>query len=188
VENFIFDNLYNKPECHAVSKAFSMSKNTAAVDILLLKLRVTWSVSLIHCSVVLWHERKSTWRALSRTLFSMCFWNNFKLTFSNNLPVVDKRIIGSKFWWNFGSLPGFGNIMSFPSFPGLGKWDSRRQWFNKWAKCTNGRLRRCLRHSFRIQSIPQAFLNFKDFINFCISQGLILWGDCCLRLRVELEL
>jgi hypothetical protein len=30
-----------------------MSKNTAAVDILLLKLRVTWSVSLIHCSVVL---------------------------------------------------------------------------------------------------------------------------------------
>jgi hypothetical protein len=36
-----------------VSKAFSMSKNTAAVDILLLKLRVTWSVGLIRCSVVL---------------------------------------------------------------------------------------------------------------------------------------
>ena len=30
-----------------------MSKHTAAVDILLLKLRVTWSVSLTHCSVVL---------------------------------------------------------------------------------------------------------------------------------------
>jgi hypothetical protein len=36
-----------------ISKAFSMSNNTAAVDILLLKLRVTWSVSLIHCSVIL---------------------------------------------------------------------------------------------------------------------------------------
>jgi hypothetical protein len=34
-------------------------------------------------------------------------------------------------------------------------------------------------------SIPQAFLNFKKFINFFISHGLILWGGCCLRLRVE---
>jgi hypothetical protein len=52
VENSNLHNLYNKPVCHVVSKAFSMSKNTAAVDILLLKLRVTWSVSLIHCNVV----------------------------------------------------------------------------------------------------------------------------------------
>jgi hypothetical protein len=36
-----FDNLYSKPVCHVVSKAFSISKNVAAVDILLLKLRVT---------------------------------------------------------------------------------------------------------------------------------------------------
>jgi hypothetical protein len=43
-----FDTLYSKPVCHVVSKAFSISKNTAAVD-MLLKLRVTWSVSLIHC-------------------------------------------------------------------------------------------------------------------------------------------
>jgi hypothetical protein len=35
-------NLYSKPECHVVSKTFPMSKNTAAVDILFLKLRVTW--------------------------------------------------------------------------------------------------------------------------------------------------
>jgi hypothetical protein len=48
-----------------VSKAFSISKNTAAVAILLLKLRVTWSVSLIHCSVVLWRARKPNWVALS---------------------------------------------------------------------------------------------------------------------------
>jgi hypothetical protein len=53
VENSNFDNLYSRPECHVVSKAFSMCKNTTAVDILLLKLRVWYSVSLIHCSVVL---------------------------------------------------------------------------------------------------------------------------------------
>jgi hypothetical protein len=45
--------LYSKPVCHVMSKAFSISKNTAVVDILLLKLRATWSASLIHCRVVL---------------------------------------------------------------------------------------------------------------------------------------
>jgi hypothetical protein len=39
-----------------VSKAFSISKNTAAVD-MLLKLRVAWPVNLMHCSVVLWCAR-----------------------------------------------------------------------------------------------------------------------------------
>jgi hypothetical protein len=34
-----------------VSTICSMSKNTAAVDILLMKLKVTWSIGLIHCSV-----------------------------------------------------------------------------------------------------------------------------------------
>jgi hypothetical protein len=53
VENSKFDNLCSKPECHVVSKAFLMSKNTAALVSLLFKLRVTWSVSFIHCSVVL---------------------------------------------------------------------------------------------------------------------------------------
>jgi hypothetical protein len=31
-EKFILDNLYSKPLCHVVSNAFSISKNTAAVD------------------------------------------------------------------------------------------------------------------------------------------------------------
>jgi len=39
-ESCNFDTLCNKPGCHVVSKAFSVSKNTAAVDILL-KFRVT---------------------------------------------------------------------------------------------------------------------------------------------------
>jgi hypothetical protein len=43
-ENSNLYNLYSKPVYRVVSKVFSVSKNTAAVDILLLKLRVTWSV------------------------------------------------------------------------------------------------------------------------------------------------
>jgi hypothetical protein len=53
VEKFNFDNLQSKPVCHVVSKAFSVSKSTAAIDTFLLKFRVTWFASLIHCSVVL---------------------------------------------------------------------------------------------------------------------------------------
>jgi hypothetical protein len=97
VECSNFDNIYSKPECNVVSKAFSMSKNTAAVDILLLKLRVTWSVSLIHCSVVLLRARKRNWLTLSRLLSSMCFRTIFRKAFSNNLPVGDRRLIGRKF-------------------------------------------------------------------------------------------
>ena len=41
-------NVYRKPGCQVVSKAFSISKNSAAVESLLLKFKVTWSVSLMH--------------------------------------------------------------------------------------------------------------------------------------------
>jgi hypothetical protein len=123
-----------------------MSKNTAAVDILLFKLRVRRSVSLIHCSVVLWRAQKPNWLALSKPHHSICFWRIFRITFPNSLPVVDRRLIGRQFWENFGSLPGFGKVITFGSFQGFGKCDSRKQWINKWVKCTNDRLGRCLRH------------------------------------------
>jgi len=51
-ENCNWDNLYNKPWSH-VSQAFSISMNTAAVDVLLLKFEVTWPISLIKWSVML---------------------------------------------------------------------------------------------------------------------------------------
>jgi hypothetical protein len=98
IGNFNLDNVYSKPRCHVVSKEFSISKNTAAVDMLLLKLRVTWSVSLIHWSAVLWRARKGNWLALNSPLSSMCHWTIFRITFSNSLPVVDKRLIGLKCW------------------------------------------------------------------------------------------
>jgi uncharacterized Zn-finger protein len=65
VENSDYDDLYSSPQCHVVSKAFSMSKNTAAIDILLLKFRVTWSASLIHWNIILWSAWKPTWLAFS---------------------------------------------------------------------------------------------------------------------------
>jgi hypothetical protein len=37
IENFNLDNLYSKPKCQVVSNAFLIFKNTAAVDMLLLK-------------------------------------------------------------------------------------------------------------------------------------------------------
>jgi hypothetical protein len=156
-----------------------MSKNIAAVDILLLKLRVTWSVSLIHCSVVLWHARKPNW-----LLSSVCFWTIFRMTFSYSFLVVDKRLIGRKFWWNFGSLPDFGNVTSFASFQDFGKRDSRRQWLNKCVKCTNGLLERCLRHPFGMPPIPQAFLDFKELVSIS-HMVLFSQGACCVRLELE---
>jgi hypothetical protein len=103
---------------------------------------------------------------------SMCLWTIFRITFSNSLRVVDKRLIWRKFWGNFGSLPSFVDFMALASFQDLGKWDSRRQWLNKCVRCTSGLHGRCLRHSFGIPSSPQAFLNFNYFTNFCMSQGL----------------
>jgi len=42
------DSSYSKPGCHVVPNAFSTSKKTVVMDILLLKFMVTWSVSLMH--------------------------------------------------------------------------------------------------------------------------------------------
>jgi hypothetical protein len=46
IENFNSDNLCSKPMCHVISKAFSVSKNTGAIDMILLKFKMT-SISLI---------------------------------------------------------------------------------------------------------------------------------------------
>jgi hypothetical protein len=59
IVNVNSNNLYSKPKCHIVWKVFSVSKNTAAVD-MLLKFKVT-SISLIHWSVMLWWAQKPNW-------------------------------------------------------------------------------------------------------------------------------
>jgi hypothetical protein len=130
-----------------------------------------WSVSLIHWSVVLWWARTPNYLQLSMPLPSMCLWTIFRITFSNSLPVVNKRPIGRKFWGNFGSLPDFGNVITFSSSQGFGKLDSRRQWINICVRYASGLLGRCLRHSFGISSSPQAFLNSNEFDYLRTSQG-----------------
>jgi hypothetical protein len=172
IENLSFINLYSKSRCHAVLKAISISKNTAAVNMLLLKLKVTWSISLIHWSVMLWWAVKPNWLALSRPLYSMYLRTIFRITFSNSLPVIDKRLIECKFWGNLWSLPDFSNIITFASFHGFGKWDSQRHWLNKRVRCTSGLLGRYLRYSFGIPTSTQAFLNLNEFANLCMSHGL----------------
>jgi hypothetical protein len=66
--------------------------------------------------------------------------------------------------------------MTFASFQDFRKWDNRRQWLSKCVKCTNGLLRRCLRHSFRMPSIPEAFLNFKELITSVSHTNLFSRG------------
>jgi hypothetical protein len=46
----------------------------------------------------------------------VCLRAIFRLTFSNSLPLVGKRLIGPKFGGNVGSLPDFGKFIIFASF------------------------------------------------------------------------
>jgi hypothetical protein len=47
LEDFESDNLDNTSRCH-IRNAFFIFKNATAIDMLLLKFKVTWPVSLIH--------------------------------------------------------------------------------------------------------------------------------------------
>ena len=72
--------------------------NTETFGYFIVELRITWSVSLVYCSVVLWCAWKPNWPELSRPLSSMCFWNIFRMSVLNSLPVVDRRLIRCEFW------------------------------------------------------------------------------------------
>jgi hypothetical protein len=111
-KNFNLDKTCSKQVCTVSSKAFSISNNTAAVDMLLLKINVTCSLSLVHWLVVLWATRKSNWLALNRPHLSTCVWTIFRINFWNSLPVIYKRQIGHTLWGNFGPIPDFGNDMT----------------------------------------------------------------------------
>jgi hypothetical protein len=69
-----------------------------------------WSISLIHYNVMLWHAWNSNRLAWSRPLSSACLWTIFSKTFSNNLLVMDKRLIRRRIGGNLGSLAGFGKL------------------------------------------------------------------------------
>jgi hypothetical protein len=138
------------------AEGFLNIRNTASVDILLLKFRATCFPSFIHWTVVQWSVRKTNWLAFTKFFSSVCFWIILKTNFWNTFSIMDKRLIGHKFGGNLGSMPGFGRVMIFASFQGVGKCWSRRQRLNKLVKCTRGLLGRCRKHSFEIPSKPQA--------------------------------
>jgi hypothetical protein len=140
--------------------ALSIS-STAAVDILLLKFRLTWSSSLIYWSVVLWSDQSQTHLHVV-SFFPQCFWIALKISFSNTLPTVGKRLTGRKFGGNFECLLGFSRVMNFASFQGDGKWPSWRQCLDKCVKCTKG-----LPERFWGHSLP----NIKDGIYFEMLQS-----------------
>jgi hypothetical protein len=81
-----------------------------------LKFRVTWFASFIHWSVVLWYARKPNWLVFSKFLPSVCFWIVLKTSFSNSLPLVDKRPIGRKCGGNLESA-GFRQSYDFCTLP-----------------------------------------------------------------------
>jgi hypothetical protein len=111
----------------------------------------------------------------------MCLWTIFRITFWNILSVVGKKLIGRKFWWNSGSLPGFGNVITFASFQGFWKWDSRRQWLIKYVRCTSGLLGRCIRHSFGKPSVHKPF-------SISVSLLIYVCHKIVLRLQMRAEL
>jgi len=74
-------------------------------------------------------------------------------------------------------LPGFGKFPTFASFQAVGKYNSRKQWINKWVRWTSGFLGRCLRHSLGMPSSPQVFPKFRVRITCCTSQGLTLSAE-----------
>jgi hypothetical protein len=65
---------------------------------------------------------------------SVCFFIVLKISLSNSLPVVDKRVIGRKFWGDFEFLPGFGRVVISASFQGARKYMGQKQWLNKRVK------------------------------------------------------
>jgi hypothetical protein len=107
-ENSSLDCLYSKLVCHMFSKAFSISTKNGSVDVLLLKLRVTSFVSPIHSNIGLWPALNAK-HILYILYYTTKLYNiylksklaciqqvsdYFSITFSNSLPVVDKRLIG----------------------------------------------------------------------------------------------
>jgi hypothetical protein len=118
VEISNFDHSHIRPECHVLSKAFSISMNTAA-DIFLLEFRVTRSpasyIKMSYCDLL------ETRINLPLVSFLPQFVFGFFLKLANTIPVLDRRLIEREFWGNLGSLSRFGRAMNFASFQGAGK-------------------------------------------------------------------
>jgi hypothetical protein len=155
VEKSNSDNLYSKPECHVVSKAFQISKNTAPVDILFFKFR--WRdppasyIEVSYCDL-LWSQTELH----LVSFFHQCVLDGSKIAISNNLPVVEKEADWTKVWGKSGIFAGFRQSYNFCFLPTrrCQEMSKPKAVSKKNVICTRGLLGRCRRHSFGKPSRP----------------------------------
>jgi hypothetical protein len=147
----------------------------------LLKLNVTWSLSLVHRSAVLWRARKPNWFVSSRSLSVMCPWPIFRATFSNRLPVEQKK----KICMELRRLSDFDKIVTL-LLQDVRKWQMWRQWLHKCVRYNTGLLEGVWgTHSNA--TIFSRSLSFNGFINSC-QTGPFFHRDRCLQVRAESEI
>jgi hypothetical protein len=103
---------------HPLYAAVRFPLRLNSLYMLMLKFNMTLPVGLIHWSAVLVRAWKPNWFALGWSLSSMCIRIIFRITFSNSLPVVNRRLIVRKLYGNLGFLPGCDNVITFASFNG----------------------------------------------------------------------
>jgi hypothetical protein len=97
VENSNSDSSFSRPECHVVSEAFLIFRNTAGVDRLLLKLE--WRDPPASHTEVSYSDLLESQTDLHLvSSFLSVVWIVLKISFTNSSPVVDKKLIERKFW------------------------------------------------------------------------------------------
>jgi hypothetical protein len=160
-----------------VSKVFSVFINTAAVGDVLHKPHI------LKCLAVM--DTNTRLVCIKQASFFNVPLDYFQNTGFNSVPLWTR---GQSDVGNFRSLTFFGKVILSACFQDFEKWDSRRHRLQDCVRCTSGLLERCLRHPFEIKSRPQVFLNFNEFVNICISQGLAFQTGCGLQMRTELGL
>lgn len=106
-KNTKLDNLHNKPYC--VKSFFYIRKYWRRRNILV----EIWVHEVRKPHILKYRDVHG-----NQTDFALCNSVScaFGITFSNSLPVVDKRLIGRKLCGNLGSLPAFGKVITSASF------------------------------------------------------------------------
>lgn len=110
--------LGRRPWCQTLSNAFSTSKKAAAVLSLFFLARLRWSVSLMNWSTVECCLRKANCSLLKCSVDDLNFsWMTFSISLDRNESKVSGRWFEGMLW----SLPGFGLMITMPSFQDFGK-------------------------------------------------------------------
>jgi hypothetical protein len=120
---------YSRPKCHVVSKTFSISRNTAAVQFLGDVISHPHTLKYLNCDLI---DSQNYFHLVS--FFPYCFWTVLEINFAISLPIVDKRLIGRKFWGNLKYFQGFGSYDNY-FFPRCRKVTKPKAVIKKFVKC-----------------------------------------------------